>query len=172
VISSDPALVEIAGPAALVVDPHDYRALAEAVDTLAFDWPLRRRIVQRGLRHAQGFSWQRAAIETHAARVGAGAIPEALLRERDYQRREDLQQEDQTEDSLAFPTGLDSVTRGPGVPDHQFEPLEKWIRSGVPAGAGDREPAEIVLPADRVEVGQLGGHPVGQAYDRRLTEHA
>ena len=81
VISSDPALVEVAGPAALVVDPHDYRALAEAVDTLAFDWPLRRRIVQRGLRHAQGFSWQRAAIETHAvyARVGAGAIPEPSL---------------------------------------------------------------------------------------------
>jgi len=81
VISSDPALVEVAGPAALVVDPHDYRALAEAVDTLAFDRPLRRRIVQRGLRHAQGFSWQRAAIETHAvyARVGAGAIPEPSL---------------------------------------------------------------------------------------------
>ena len=77
VISSDPALVEVAGPAALVVDPHDYHALAEAVDTLAFDWPLRRRIVQRGLRHAQGFSWQQAAIETHAiyARVDAGAIP-------------------------------------------------------------------------------------------------
>jgi hypothetical protein len=26
----------------------------------------RRRIVQRGLRHAQDFSWQQAAIETHA----------------------------------------------------------------------------------------------------------
>ncbi len=81
VISSDPALVEVAGPAALVVDPHDHRAPAEAIDTLAFDWPLRRRIVQRGLRHAQGFSWQQAAIQTHAvyARVGAGAIPEPSL---------------------------------------------------------------------------------------------
>jgi len=81
VISSDPALVEVAGPAALVVDPHDYRALAEAVNTLASDWPLRRRIVQRGLRHAQGFSWQQAAIETHVvyARVDAGAIPEPSL---------------------------------------------------------------------------------------------
>ena len=68
VISSDPALVEVAGPAALVVNPHDYRALAEAVETLAFDWPLRRRMVQRGLRHAQGFSWPQAAIETHADR--------------------------------------------------------------------------------------------------------
>jgi glycosyltransferase involved in cell wall biosynthesis len=83
VISSDPALVEIAGPAALVVDAHDYRALAEAVETLAFDWPLRRRIVQRGLRHAQDFSWQQAAIETHVvyARVDAGAIPEPSLNE-------------------------------------------------------------------------------------------
>jgi glycosyltransferase involved in cell wall biosynthesis len=81
VISSDPALVEVAGPAALVVDAHDYRALAEAVQTLALDWPLRRRIVQRGLRHAQDFSWQQAAIETHAvyARVGAGAVPEPSL---------------------------------------------------------------------------------------------
>jgi glycosyltransferase involved in cell wall biosynthesis len=79
VISSDPALVEVAGPAALVVDPHDYRALAEAVGTLAFDWPLRRRIVQRGLRHAQGFSWQRAAIETHAVYARVGAVPEPSL---------------------------------------------------------------------------------------------
>jgi glycosyltransferase involved in cell wall biosynthesis len=73
VISSDPALVEIAGPAAMVVDPHDHRALAQAISTLAFDWPLRRRLMQRGLRHAQAFSWQRAAIETHAiyARVNA-----------------------------------------------------------------------------------------------------
>jgi glycosyltransferase involved in cell wall biosynthesis len=79
VISSDPALVEVAGPAALVVDPHDYRALAQAISTLAFDWPLRRRLVQRGLRHAQGFSWQRAALETHAvyARVNAEAIFQA-----------------------------------------------------------------------------------------------
>ena len=39
------------------------------------------RIVQRGLRHAQGFSWQQAAIETHVvhARVDAGAIPEPSL---------------------------------------------------------------------------------------------
>lgn len=83
VISSDPALVEIAGPAALVVDAHDYRALADAVETLAFDWPRRRRIVQRGLRHAQDFSWQQAAIETHVvyARVDAGAIPEPGLNE-------------------------------------------------------------------------------------------
>ena len=66
VISSDPALVEIAGPAALVVDPHDDRALAQAISTLAFDSPLRQRLVQHGLRHAQGFSWQRAALETHA----------------------------------------------------------------------------------------------------------
>jgi hypothetical protein len=80
-ISSDPALVEVAGRAALIVDAHDCRALAEAVQTLAFDWPLRRRSVQRGLRHAQGFSWQQAAIETHAvyARVGAGAIPQPNL---------------------------------------------------------------------------------------------
>jgi hypothetical protein len=35
--------------------------------------------VQRGLRHSPDFSWQQAAIETHAhavyARVGAGAVP-------------------------------------------------------------------------------------------------
>jgi hypothetical protein len=33
-------------------------------------------MVQRGLHHAHGFSWQQAAIETHAvyARVGTGAI--------------------------------------------------------------------------------------------------
>jgi len=81
VISSDPALVEVAGPAALVVDAQDYRALAEAINTLACDRPLRQRIVQRGLRHAQNFSWQQAAIDTHAiyAHMSERAIPEPNL---------------------------------------------------------------------------------------------
>ena len=50
-------------------------------NTRAFDWPLRP--AQRELRHAQGFSSQGAAIETHAvsARAGARAIPELLSRE-------------------------------------------------------------------------------------------
>src|SRR5262249_49729498 len=61
VASSAGALPEVLGDAALLVDPYDEGALAEALEAAARDdGPLRR----RGLARAARYSWQRAASET------------------------------------------------------------------------------------------------------------
>jgi glycosyltransferase involved in cell wall biosynthesis len=62
VVSSAGSLPEIAGPAALLVEPRDERALAEAIRTLVLDPPSD--LVERGLAHAARFSWERTARET------------------------------------------------------------------------------------------------------------
>jgi glycosyltransferase involved in cell wall biosynthesis len=64
IVSSAGALPEVAGEAALVVDPSDPRALAEAIRQVLTDPSLRRRLVERGLRRAAQFSWERCARET------------------------------------------------------------------------------------------------------------
>jgi len=55
------SLPEVAGDAALLVDPHDPEAMAEAMARLASDAQLRADLVRRGLQRAQGFSWTRTA---------------------------------------------------------------------------------------------------------------
>jgi glycosyltransferase involved in cell wall biosynthesis len=54
------ALPETCGPAALLVDPDDPAALAEAVLGAAVEVSLRERLVNAGLERARGFGWQRA----------------------------------------------------------------------------------------------------------------
>jgi glycosyltransferase involved in cell wall biosynthesis len=66
IVSSTGALPELAGDAALVVDPRDPRALARAIAALLSDDCLRRELVERGLRRARRFSWERTAEETLA----------------------------------------------------------------------------------------------------------
>jgi alpha-1,3-rhamnosyl/mannosyltransferase len=56
------SLPEIAGPAALLVEPRDERALADAIRTLILDPPSD--LIERGLAHAARFSWDRTARET------------------------------------------------------------------------------------------------------------
>jgi len=60
------ALPEIAGDAALVVDPRDPRALARAIEGVLTDDCLRRELVDRGLRRACHFTWERTARATLA----------------------------------------------------------------------------------------------------------
>jgi glycosyltransferase involved in cell wall biosynthesis len=62
VVSSAGSLPEIAGPAALLVEPRDERALADAIRTLVLDPPSD--LIERGLAHAARFSWDRTARET------------------------------------------------------------------------------------------------------------
>jgi glycosyltransferase involved in cell wall biosynthesis len=62
VVSGAGSLPEIAGPAALLVEPRDERALADAIRTLVLDPPSD--LIERGLAHAARFSWDRTARET------------------------------------------------------------------------------------------------------------
>ena len=68
VITSDgSSLSEVAGDAALLVDPHDEDALAAALDAVARDPALRASLRDRGLAHVSRYTWSRTARETALA---------------------------------------------------------------------------------------------------------
>lgn len=58
------SLPEVAGDAALLVDPHDVDALAQAMLRLASDEELRERLIEAGRENVSRFSWAKAARET------------------------------------------------------------------------------------------------------------
>ena len=62
--SGTSSLPEVAGDAALTFDPHSQRAIAETLRRVLEDADLRSELVQRGLRQAARFSWERVAEET------------------------------------------------------------------------------------------------------------
>jgi glycosyltransferase involved in cell wall biosynthesis len=66
ITSSVSALPEVAGDAALLVDPADVSALAESMERALTDGALRADLRARGLERARMFSWERAARETLA----------------------------------------------------------------------------------------------------------
>ncbi len=74
IVSDRGALPEIAGSAALVVDPLRPAEIAEAMDAVLTRREVRTDLIARGLRHAAGFSWARTAAATEAvyAEVAAG----------------------------------------------------------------------------------------------------
>jgi glycosyltransferase involved in cell wall biosynthesis len=55
------SLPEVAGPAALLVDPHDTAQIAAGLSQLAADSTLRCRLIEQGFRQIQQFSWAKAA---------------------------------------------------------------------------------------------------------------
>jgi glycosyltransferase involved in cell wall biosynthesis len=63
VCSNTSSLPEVAGDAALLVDPLDTEALSEALSLIVADEGLRCDLVERGFRQAQRFSWRRCAQE-------------------------------------------------------------------------------------------------------------
>jgi glycosyltransferase involved in cell wall biosynthesis len=67
------ATAEIAGDAALLVDPLDVGAIADGIVALAADEELRRRLSGMGFARAKLFSWDAAAAKYRAlfARLGA-----------------------------------------------------------------------------------------------------
>jgi glycosyltransferase involved in cell wall biosynthesis len=68
VLTSDrSSLPEVAGDAALLVDPHNRSAIAAGLVRLAGDQDLRRRLVEAGRRRAAGFTWRATAAATWAA---------------------------------------------------------------------------------------------------------
>lgn len=58
------SLAEVAGTAALTVDPDDYQALAQAITRVCTDPSLRDRLVEAGRRQARNFSWAQTAQQT------------------------------------------------------------------------------------------------------------
>jgi glycosyltransferase involved in cell wall biosynthesis len=66
VTSNTSSLPEVAGDAALMVDPTCVEALAEAMQRVLSDENFRAALRQRGLQRAAGFSWERTARETVA----------------------------------------------------------------------------------------------------------
>ena len=67
VISSNvSSLPEVAGDAALLVDPDDVDALRRAMERVVAEPELRRELVERGLKRAAGYSWKQTARGTLA----------------------------------------------------------------------------------------------------------
>jgi glycosyltransferase involved in cell wall biosynthesis len=79
------ACPEVAGDAALLVDPDDVAGLAGAMARIAFDDSLADELRQRGLRRAQNFSWARSArtllAELEGAAQAASARPAVRTRD-------------------------------------------------------------------------------------------
>ncbi len=64
------ALPETCGTAALLVDPDDAEAVADAVMRVVSDEPLRARLRDAGFRRAAQSTWERAAHEADALLSG------------------------------------------------------------------------------------------------------
>jgi glycosyltransferase involved in cell wall biosynthesis len=69
--ANNSALPEIAGDAALLVDPTDIDALADAMLRLSQDEALRQRLIAAGHENVKRFSWEKAARETLAVLLTA-----------------------------------------------------------------------------------------------------
>lgn len=67
VASNTSSLPEAAGEAALLVSPTDVEAIANAIHSLRTDTHLREKLINRGLKRAQSFTWESTAEQ--AARV-------------------------------------------------------------------------------------------------------
>jgi glycosyltransferase involved in cell wall biosynthesis len=76
ITSNVSSLPEVAGDAALLVDPHDTEGLVRAMKRLLDDSDLRAELARAGVRQAKQFPWSRTAAETAAVyRDALGAAP-------------------------------------------------------------------------------------------------
>jgi glycosyltransferase involved in cell wall biosynthesis len=62
--SNRSALPEVAGDAAILVDPEDTEALGQALHDLTANEELRQDLARRGIARAQLFTWGKAVRET------------------------------------------------------------------------------------------------------------
>lgn len=88
VASNLSSLPEVLGDAALLVDPYDANAIAEAIRRVLVDDDLRRELSRRGLAKVQAYSWEEAArqvrriYEEVAAAAAVQAAPTASAKEK------------------------------------------------------------------------------------------
>jgi alpha-1,3-rhamnosyl/mannosyltransferase len=78
ITSRTSAMPEVAGPAALYVDPTNVTHIALALRSLASDGALRTSLAREGLRRVENLSWQRCAL--HTADVYREALDAARTR--------------------------------------------------------------------------------------------
>ena len=64
ITSNTSSLPEVAGDAALYVDPHNYYELARMMLKVLKNPDLRQEMIKRGRRRADKFSWRNTALET------------------------------------------------------------------------------------------------------------
>jgi glycosyltransferase involved in cell wall biosynthesis len=64
VAANTSSLPEVAGDAAILIDPNDPMQLAEAIIQVIIDSQLRQQLINKGRERAKIFSWQRTAKET------------------------------------------------------------------------------------------------------------
>ena len=64
------AMAEVAGDAALLVDPYSVDEIAEAMHRVLTDETLRVALIRKGLKRASQFSWEKTARETLAVYKG------------------------------------------------------------------------------------------------------
>ena len=64
IVSNVSSLPEVVGDAGLLIDPHDVDELTVGMWRVLTDEELRREMIEKGLRQAARFSWDRAASET------------------------------------------------------------------------------------------------------------
>ncbi len=67
VTSQVSSMPEVAGDAALFVDPRDVASIAQALERVLLDRALRERMAEDGPKHSNPFTWEKTARETLAA---------------------------------------------------------------------------------------------------------
>ncbi len=80
IVSTAGALPEVVGDAGLHVPPDDVAGLADAVQAVLTDPALAHRLRERGLRRAQGFSWERTARATQRVYESVAGRPRVTPR--------------------------------------------------------------------------------------------
>jgi glycosyltransferase involved in cell wall biosynthesis len=78
ITSNTSSLAEIAGTAAITVDPTDTDAIADAIVNVASDEALRADLALRGLLRARAFSWTQTAKEMLAVYHRAAGVATAV----------------------------------------------------------------------------------------------
>ena len=66
IVSNAGSLPEVIGDAGFIVNPHDWKALASALERVLVDTSTRLKLIDEGLRHAAEFTWERTVRETLA----------------------------------------------------------------------------------------------------------
>jgi glycosyltransferase involved in cell wall biosynthesis len=75
ITSNNSSMKEVAGEAALLVDPHSVKEMTDAMSSIAEDQNLRAQLSEKGLRRASEFSWTKTAALTMEAYAEAYSPP-------------------------------------------------------------------------------------------------